>query len=70
MTIYQPATAHSDSIMRPNCPKCGTAMLLFGIEPEKLGFELLSFDCPKCRHIEVTVGKAPAMPISEKPISE
>jgi hypothetical protein len=65
MTTFQPATAHSNAIKRPHCPKCGTAMLLFGIEPEKPGFELLSFDCPQCRHIEVAVGKAPAMPIAE-----
>jgi ribosomal protein S27AE len=58
MTIYQPATAHSNSIKRPHCPKCGTAILLFGIEPEKPGFELQSFDCPKCHHIEVEVDKA------------
>jgi hypothetical protein len=40
-------------------------MLLFGIEPEKPGFELLSFDCPKCHHIEVVVGKAPATPTAD-----
>ena len=40
MTTYPPATAHSDSINRPACPKCGTAMLLFGIEAESPGHEL------------------------------
>jgi hypothetical protein len=33
-------------------------MWLFGIEPEKPGYELHSFDCPKCHHIETVVGKA------------
>ena len=32
MTLYKPATAHSNSIVRPACTKCGTATLLFGIE--------------------------------------
>jgi len=58
MTHYQPATPHSNSISRPNCSKCGTATLLFGIEAEKPGYELWSFDCPKCNHIETVIGKS------------
>jgi len=58
MTVYQPATAHSASIERPDCPKCGTKMRLFGIEPERPGYELHSFECPKCRQVEVKVGRA------------
>jgi len=58
MTIYRPATPHSDSIERPRCSKCRTAMLLFGIEPERPGYELHSFECPKCKNIETRVGKA------------
>lgn len=57
MTTFQPARPHSDSITRPECPKCSTAMRLFGIEPEAPGFELLSFECPKCLHIAVKQGK-------------
>lgn len=57
MSIYQPATPHSDSIVRPDCPKCSTRMRLFGIEPNKPGFELLSFECPGCHHIETKLGK-------------
>ena len=52
MTIYQPATPHSNSIVRPGYPKCRTRMRLFGIEPEAPGFELLSFECPSCHHIK------------------
>ena len=58
MTTYQPASPHSDSIKRPDCPKCGTNMRLFGIEPERPGFELHSFECPKCKCVEVKVGKS------------
>jgi hypothetical protein len=57
MTTYQPRTRHSDSIRRPDCSKCGTLTRLFGIEPEKPGFELLSFECPTCHHIQTAIGK-------------
>jgi predicted RNA-binding Zn-ribbon protein involved in translation (DUF1610 family) len=59
MTTYQPATPHSDSIKRLDCPKCGAKMRLFGIEPERPGFELHSFECPDCGHIQTAIGKAP-----------
>jgi phage FluMu protein Com len=58
MTKYQPATSHSDSIRRPECSKCGTAMLLFGIEAESPGRELLSFECPRCQNIESRTGNS------------
>ena len=58
MTKYQPATSHSDSIRRPECSKCGTAMLLFGIEAESPGRELLSFECPRCQNIETWTGNS------------
>jgi hypothetical protein len=58
MTTYQPATLHSVSIGRPHCSKCGTKMRLFGIEPERPGYELHSFECPKCRYVEVKAGKS------------
>ena len=58
MMLYQPATPRSDSIKRPNCSDCGTVTHLFGIEPERPGYELLTFVCPRCEHIETAVGKA------------
>jgi ssDNA-binding Zn-finger/Zn-ribbon topoisomerase 1 len=57
MTAYRPRTLHSDFIIRPDCPKCGKHMNLFGIEPEKPGHELRTFVCPKCNHIETALGK-------------
>ena len=64
MTTYQPATEHSNSIKRPDCPKCGTGMNLFGIEADGPVFELHSFECPK--------GVVPlrALPIRYKPRSQ
>jgi predicted RNA-binding Zn-ribbon protein involved in translation (DUF1610 family) len=57
MTAYRPRTPHSDFIIRPDCPKCGKHMNLFGIEPEKPGHELQTFACPKCSHIETAIEK-------------
>ena len=59
MTAYQPATPHSDLIKRPACPKCGTAMRLFGIEMKSRADELHSFECPACQHIGTDVAKIP-----------
>jgi predicted RNA-binding Zn-ribbon protein involved in translation (DUF1610 family) len=58
MTTYRPATPHSNAIKRPDCPKCGIQMRLFGIEPDSPGLELRSFACPQCDHIETAIGKA------------
>jgi hypothetical protein len=33
-------------------------MLLFGIEPERPGYELQSFECPACFNIETRLGKS------------
>jgi hypothetical protein len=56
--IFAPATPHSDSIARPTCSQCGTATLLVGIEPERPGYDLHTFQCPDCEHFEIAVGKA------------
>jgi hypothetical protein len=59
MTTYQPRTPHSDAIKRPDCSACGALTRLFGIEPEKPGYELHTFHCPKCNHIETLAAKIP-----------
>jgi hypothetical protein len=53
------ATLPLDSIKQLACPNCGTAMRLFGIEDEKPGYELHSFECRVCRHIGADVVKIP-----------
>jgi transposase-like protein len=35
-------------IQRPVCPKCSAHMLLARIMPARLGFNLRTFECPKC----------------------
>jgi hypothetical protein len=57
VTALPPDIPHSDSIVPPHCSKCGTSTRLFGIEPETAGLELLSFECPNCRHIETRQGR-------------
>ena len=55
---FASATPHSDCIVRPSCSECGTATFLVGIEPERPGYELLTFQCPKCENFEIAVGEA------------
>ena len=35
------------------CSKCKTEMRVFGIEAEKPGRDLYTFECPACHHLEV-----------------
>jgi hypothetical protein len=56
MILYPPASPHSDSTKRLNCSECGTATRLFGIEAERPGYELHTFVCPQCNHIDTEVG--------------
>jgi hypothetical protein len=38
--------------LRLSCPKCFTQMVLKRSEPEKPGFDNLTFDCPRCGHTD------------------
>jgi hypothetical protein len=44
-------------IERLPCPRCGTLVGLSSIEPDEPGFELLTFECPRCQHSESFVVK-------------
>jgi ribosomal protein S27AE len=37
---------------RPECPECTAFMYLSRIESEKPGFDLRTFECPRCQHVE------------------
>jgi transposase-like protein len=50
MLSGQPVSHSAARIERPLCPKCKTQMMLARIAPGRTGFELQSFDCPKCNH--------------------
>ena len=41
-----------------NAENARAHMNLLGIEPEKPGYELHTFVCPQCSHIETAVGKS------------
>jgi hypothetical protein len=40
------------AIQRLRCPKCQTRMMLSRISPGPTGFELRTFDCSNCEHVE------------------
>jgi hypothetical protein len=42
-------------IHRPACPKCQAHMMLARIMPAGLGFNLRTFECPKCDHVHEVV---------------
>jgi hypothetical protein len=51
MTDY-PAAIPLLAIQRVRCAKCRTRMMLARISPGPTGFELRTFDCAKCGHVE------------------
>ena len=58
MILYQPGISYSDFIKRPDCSECGSTTDLFGIEAaDRSDYELLTFVCPNCEHLETAVEK-------------
>jgi hypothetical protein len=55
MTFTQYRPENSPIILRPACPTCTAQMYLARIEPEKSGYDLRTFECPMCRHVERAV---------------
>jgi hypothetical protein len=47
-----PAVIPLLAIQRLRCPKCQTLMTLARISPGPTGFELRTFDCSRCNHVE------------------
>jgi hypothetical protein len=43
------------AIQQLRCPKCRTRTMLGHISPGPTGFELRTFDCAKCDHVEKIV---------------
>ena len=37
-------------VERPSCPKCGTAMWLSHITPDRPSHDRRTFECPACDH--------------------
>ena len=53
---FQAAMPHSDAIKRPKCSECGSSGRTVWNKPERPGYELHTFVCPQCEHIETAVG--------------
>jgi hypothetical protein len=54
MTDY-PAAIPLLAIQRLRCPKCQVRMKLSNIAPGPKGFELRTFDCSNCDHVEKVI---------------
>jgi hypothetical protein len=52
--IINPQRALIDRLF---CPKCGSAMWLARVEPDKPDHDLRTFECPNCEHTETKVVK-------------
>jgi rubredoxin len=53
---YTPENAPINA--RPQCPECKTQktqMYLARITPDEPGFDLRTFECPRCQHVETVV---------------
>jgi ribosomal protein S27E len=46
-------------IDRTRCPKCQGRMMLSRIEPGPAHSDFLTFECPKCEHVQKMVVVAP-----------
>jgi hypothetical protein len=52
---YGPENTPIDA--RPGCPECSALMCLALVEPEQPGFDLRTFECPRCQHVGTVVVK-------------
>ena len=49
---YYPAAIPLLAIQQLRCPRCRTRMKLARISPGPRGFEIRTFDCARCDHLE------------------
>ena len=40
---------------RPQCPKCGTRTMLVRIFPDRPGYDVRTYECPRCEHDVIEV---------------
>jgi hypothetical protein len=52
MPLAYPADSSLIPIERPPCPKCQAPMMLARIEHGPAVSDLLTFECPKCEHVQ------------------
>src|ERR1700736_5163533 len=54
-------------IHRPACRKCHAHMMLARIMPARMGFDLHTFECPKCEHLHEVMVETDAFGMSSTP---
>ena len=42
-------------ILRPICPTCQTRTVLARVTPGPIGFDIRTFECPACKHVNQAV---------------
>ena len=57
MTFSEYTLENTPINARPQCPKCAALMFLARITLDKPGFDLRTFECPRCHHVEAAVVK-------------
>jgi len=57
MTLLKYTLENAPINERPECPECAALMYLTTIEPERPGFDLRTFECPRCQHVESVVAE-------------
>ena len=55
MTFSEYTLENTPINVRSECPRCSAQMYLARIEPEKPGYDLRTFECPMCQHVESAV---------------
>jgi hypothetical protein len=54
-------------IHRPACSKCYAHMMLACITPLRVGFDIHTFECPKCDHVHEVIVETDAFGVNFAP---
>jgi hypothetical protein len=57
MTFSEYTPGNTPMNARPECPECTAQMYLARTELEKPGFDLRSFESPRCQHVETAIAQ-------------
>jgi transposase-like protein len=51
MTFQEYTLENTPIHARPDCPQCAAQMYLARIAPGNSGFDVRTFECPRCQHV-------------------
>ena len=54
--IQFPRPSSAIPLQRPACSRCKSSMMLVGVEPERLGVDLHTFECAVCGYVLTALG--------------